>query len=246
MAQWFENKAFWSELYPFLFPEGRLAAAEAEIEKIVRLIDFNGKAILDLGCGPGRHAVAFARKAYEVTGVDLSSFLLQKAKARARQAGVAVEWIRKDMRAFVRPRAFDLTISLFTSFGYFAAENDDLKVLRNVQRSLKTGGILVMDLLGKELLAKRFQATLSHELADGSLLIERHQIVGDWSRVRNEWIYLRKGKAKTFRFEVTSYSGQELKGRLREAGFKRIQLYGDLEGIEYGYDAKRLIAVAWK
>lgn len=246
MAQWFENKAFWSDLYPFLFPEERLAIAEAQIEKIIHLINFRGKTILDLACGPGRHAVAFAKKGYQVTGVDLSSFHLQKAKVRARQAGVKVEWIRQDMRTFVRPSAFALALNLFTSFGYFAASTDDLQVLRNVRRSLKTGGILVMDMLGKELLAKRFQPTKSGELVDGSLLIERHQIVGEWGRIRNEWIYLKNGNAKTFRFELTLYSGQELKELLRKAGFKKIRLYGDLEGNEYGLDAKRLIAVAWK
>lgn len=246
MAQWFANQAFWSDLYPFLFPEERLAIAEAQIEKIIRLVNFKGTTILDLACGPGRHAVAFARKGYQVTGVDLSSFHLQKAKVRARQAGVKVKWICQDMRTFVRPSAFALALNLFTSFGYFAGSKDDLQVLRNVRRSLKTGGILVMDMLGKELLAKRFQLTKSAELADGALLIERHQIVGDWGRIKNEWIYLKNGNAKTFRFELTLYSGQELKELMQKAGFKKIRLYGDLDGNEYGLEAKRLIAVAWK
>jgi SAM-dependent methyltransferase len=150
------------------------------------------------------------------------------------------------MRAFVRHEAFDLALSLFTSFGYFADQGDDLRVLQNVCRSLRAGGMLVMDLFGKELLAKRFQTTKSDQLADGSLLIERHQIIEDWCRIRNEWIYLKKGKAKTFRLDLTIYSGQELKNLLAQAGFKKIRLFGDLDGNEYGLDAKRLVAAAWK
>jgi 2-polyprenyl-3-methyl-5-hydroxy-6-metoxy-1,4-benzoquinol methylase len=87
MSGWFENESFWRDLYPFLFSEERFDAAEAQTEKIVRLVDFSGKSILDLACGPGRHAVAFAKQGYRVTGVDLSTFLLKKAKrGRAKPA----------------------------------------------------------------------------------------------------------------------------------------------------------------
>ena len=60
--------------------------------------------VLDLGCGPGRHAVPFAQRGFRVTGVDLSVFHLEKAKERASAAGVAVEFVEGD-RVFGAPGA---------------------------------------------------------------------------------------------------------------------------------------------
>jgi hypothetical protein len=54
------------------------------------------------------------------------------------------------------------------------------------------------------------------------------------------------GRAESFTFEHTIYSGRELKDLLIEAGFAQVTLHGDLEGGAYGLDAKRLIAVAHK
>ena len=54
MSEWFENEDFWREMYPSMFPEERLEAAEAEVEKILSLVEFSGTHILDLCCGPAR------------------------------------------------------------------------------------------------------------------------------------------------------------------------------------------------
>lgn len=81
MSEWFENEAFWEAMFPFLFSEARFAAAEEEVEKLLRLINFRGNIVLDLACGPGRHAMALARKGYKVTGVDRSHYLLHRMNA---------------------------------------------------------------------------------------------------------------------------------------------------------------------
>lgn len=67
------------------------------------------------------------------------------------------EFMQADMRAFRMPVGFDLAINLFTSFGYFEEEADDRKVLANVLASLNSGGAYVMDMMGKEILARSFQ-----------------------------------------------------------------------------------------
>lgn len=244
MGDWFEDESFWSTFYPYMFSEGNLELAEEQVEKLLHLVDFQGGAVLDLACGPGRHSVLLAGRGYQVTGVDLTPYLLDKARRRAASAGVEVEWVQADMRRFVRPQAFDLALSMFTSFGYFEDRDDDRLVLRNLHRSLKPGGRLVIDVVGKEWLAQHFQATNSEELADGALMVQRRAIVDDWSRIQNEWILLKEGRATAFQLEHTIYSGQELKDRLLEAGFERVRLYGDLDGSDYDLAAKRLVAVA--
>lgn len=246
VSDWFADEAFWQAFFPILFPEERFEVAEEQVEKILGLVEFKGKSVLDIACGPGRHSVVLAIKGLDVTGVDLSPFLIGKARERAEVAGVDIEWVNDDMRNFRRPEGFDLALSMFTSFGYFENKEDDLRVLRNIFESLVNGGAFLIDIIGKEWLAKHFQPTSSNELPDGSLLIERREIYDDWSRIRNRWILLKEGKAAEFRFHHTLYSAQELKDRLGQVGFERIRVCGDLDGNEYGPEAKRLIAIAWK
>jgi SAM-dependent methyltransferase len=246
MSDWFEDEAFWEGLFSFLFPAARFAAAESEIDKLVRLVDFQGGKVLDVACGPGRHSVALAKRGYVVTGIDRSKFLLQKARNHAAEAGNKIEWVEEDMRHFVRQDSFDLAISLFTSFGYFAKEEENLLVLQNIFQNLKPGGLFLMDILGKERLARQYQPTLVHEIEDGGLLIERPKIVDDWSGIQNEWILIQGVSVRRFYFHHTVYSGKELKSMLLQAGFSTVKLYGDLDGNEYGVDAPRLVAVARK
>jgi len=244
--EWFEDESFWIELYPYMFPPERFAAAGEQVDQLIALAKCTSGAVLDLCCGPGRHSIALAQLGFTVTGVDRSTFLLGHARNRAAEAGVTVEWIQEDMRRFLRPAAFDLACSIFTSFGYFEDETDNLQVLRNVHASLKPSGVFVLELIGKERLARAWQNAIYTDHADGSALIQRPKVVHDWCRIQNEWILLRDGRTRTFRFEHAIYSGREIKERLLACGFAEAQLFGDLAGTPYGLDAPRLVAVARK
>lgn len=244
--EWFSDDSFWRELYPFMFPEQRFVATAEQVEKALALTEPAGKAALDLCCGPGRCSIALAQSGFKVTGVDRTTFLLDKARSKARAAKVKIEWVQADMRDFIRADAFDLVLSMFTSFGYFDEKKEDLQVLRNIFASLKPDGICLIDVMGKECLAKVLQPTTSEVLPDGTKLVQRHEIFDDWTRIRNEWILIRKGRARSFKFHHTVYSGQELRDRLQQVGFADIRLYGNLDGDEYGPNAHRLIAVARK
>ncbi len=246
MREQFVDETFWEKMYPFLFSERKFNEAEQEISSILDLTAIESGDVLDLACGPGRHAAVLAKRGFNVTGVDLTPFLLRQAKELARKESITIEWVQEDMRSFGRPEAFDLAINLFTSFGYFEDSRDDIKALRNVYQSLREGGALVMEMAGKEYLASVFAPTGSQKLPDGRLLVERRQVVKDWSRIRNEWTVIEGDTATTFEFEVTVYSGQELKDRLYEAGFSEVALFGGYDGSEYGLNARRLVAVARK
>jgi SAM-dependent methyltransferase len=244
MAEWFADETFWTDVYAFEFPDPVLDAGAAQVDKALDLSGVRGGAALDLGCGPGRHAVPLARRGFQVTAVDLSPFHLAKAQARAEAAGVTVELVRADMRTFARADAFDLAVSLFTSFGYFDDPRDDLRVLENVRRSLRPGGVLVMDVVSRERLARVVHPARSERAADGALLIQRHETVGDGERVHNEWTVVRDGRARAFDFVLRVYSGPELEALLRAAGFTTVRLHGALDGRPYDREAERLVAVA--
>jgi SAM-dependent methyltransferase len=246
MKSWFEDDAFWVATYPFMFPDSGFAGALSDIPKLLALSGCREGAVLDLCCGPGRYAVPLAKQGFGVTGVDRTSFLLEKAQAYAAEQRVGVEWINEDMRYFVRPGTFDLALNLFTSFGFFEGMDDNRAVLRNLHVSLKPGGVLVMDMAGKERLARIFQPTGSHSLPNGSLLFERRAITSDWEKVDNEWYVVSGREVKAFQFRFWIFSGRELKDLLYGAGFSDVKICGDLDGSPYGLEAHRLIAIARK
>ena len=244
--EWFEDESFWTAIYPFLFDEARFEAAEKHLDDILNLVGMDSGSVLDLCCGPGRFAIPLAQRGFRVTAVDRSPFLLGDGQRRAAQRNLDIEWVEKDMREFERPETFDLVINLNTSFGYFDARDEDVRVLRTIFASLKPGGRLVMDLIGKEKLARIFQPTTSEKLEDGTLLVQRHEVFDEWSRIRNEWIIIKGPEVRTFEFHHTVYSGQELKDRLLAVGFGAVKLYGSFEGEEYGRESNRLVVVAGK
>jgi SAM-dependent methyltransferase len=155
--QWYEDEDFWREMYPYMFPAEKFSAAEEQVSQILSLTALEQGSILDLCCGPGRHALEFARLGYRVTGVDGTKFLLDRAKERAAESGQHVEWVHQDMREFAKADAFHLALNLWTSFGYFENETDDLRVLFNVFESLRPGGAFVIDVLGKEAIRQRLR-----------------------------------------------------------------------------------------
>ena len=65
--EWFDDDSFWRELYPFMFPEQRFAAADEQVTQALALTKPAGKSVLDLCCGPGRCSIALAKKGFHVT-----------------------------------------------------------------------------------------------------------------------------------------------------------------------------------
>jgi SAM-dependent methyltransferase len=246
MGEWFENESFWKTMYEYLFPESRLRSAPEEVKKIISLTDFKGSSVLDLCCGPGRHSIAMANEGFKVTGVDLSPFLLKKAKDASKAENINVEWIREDMRKFERKNALDLVLNLFTSFGYYEDDKDNEAVLSLIYQNLKEKGILVIDTMSKEILARIYQPTSSTELENGSIIVLRAKISDDWHRCHNQWLVIKDGKADSYSWSHTLYSGKELETLLYKTGFKKVKLYGNLDGDAYNYNASRLIAIAYK
>lgn len=244
--EWFDDDSFWQEIYPIMFSDTRFAEAEEQVDKILALTKPTGMSALDLCCGPGRCTIALAKKGFSVTGVDRTKYLLNKAREKSKAAKTEIQWVQQDMRHFVSPEAFDLVISMFTSFGYFDNKADDLIVLKNIFTSLRSGGTCLIDVLGKEALARILQPTTSDRLPDGTTLIQRHEVFDEWTRIRNEWLLIRKDTVKRFTFHHTVYSGQELRDRLEQVGFTDVILYGNLDGDGYGPKAQRLIAIGRK
>ncbi|HEY4364093.1 MAG TPA: methyltransferase domain-containing protein [Bryobacteraceae bacterium] len=238
---WFENEAFWQAFYPTMFSERRFADAVDDVDRVLTLSGIASGAALDLGCGPARHSALLAKRGFSVTAVDRSPFLL--SKAREHTAGLQIEFVESDMRHFVRPAAFDLALSLFTSFGYFETPGEDMQVLRHVKASLKPGGVFVLDVVGSEPLAAR-PFDRWEQLPNGDIVVAHAEVLPGWARIRNHWLLVRGEHAQRFEFELNLYSGKELTEMLRQAGFTDVQIFGSLAGTRYDNTATRLVARA--
>lgn len=246
MSEWFTDSDFWEKLEPIFFHRRRLAGTSDEVESIIRLLQLKpGMKTLDLCCGMGRHSMEFARRGFQVTAVDRTDRYLKKLRENAFEHDLDIEIINSDMRDFRRPDSFDVALNMFTSFGYFADPADDAKVLANVFDSLLPGGKLILELVGKEILARVFQPTSFSEL-DGKIVLEKRTLRSGWDWIDTDWILIDGDQRMDFRHSQRLYSAAELRNLLHEVGFSNTEAFGSLEGIPYDHEAKRLVVIATK
>ena len=243
---WHEDDAFWEAWAPTMFTAQRLADAVTEVGLIIPLLDIGpGARILDLCCGVGRHSLELARRGFEVTGVDRTRGYLEQASEQARTEGLEIEFVEEDMRVFCRPDAFDATINMFTSFSFFEDPEDDRRVVTNVCRSLKEGGVFLMEMHGKETLARIF-AERDWQERDGTFILVQHKVTRNWSWMENRHIILSGDRRTEFVVTHRLYAATELASLLSGCGFAQVDVYGDLSGSPYDHTARRLVTVARK
>ena len=246
MTEWHEDDDFWNLMAPFMFDDARWAGTKEEVDQLQALVGLAPQsAVLDLGCGPGRHSLELARRGHRVSGVDRTKSYLRQARYRAAGEGLEIEFIECDMRDFSRPDSFDLVINLFTAFGYFEEADENQQVLRNAYDSLHKGGVFVIELMGKESLARIFREHDWRE-HDGLLLLEERHPAKDWSWMEGRWILIDDTRRFEYRFGHWLYCAAELKAMLYDAGFSTVSIYGGLAGEPYDQNATRLTAVAAK
>lgn len=243
--KWHDSDDFWETFGPALFAKERWESAPLEIESVLGLAGTpTGAEVLDLCCGPGRHSLELARRGCRVTGVDRTARYLAQAAQMAKAEGLEIEFVPEDMRTFARESRFDLAISLYTSLGYFEDPDQDRQVLANVHRSLRPGGVFVLEMMGKEVLAWGFSEKDWTQLPDGSFMLEHRTLSGNWGRMESRWILIRDGQVREHRVDHRLYSGTELESALREAGFATVEIFGTLAGAPYDQNANRLVALA--
>jgi len=244
-SSWHSQDAFWETFEPLLFSQQRLSSAREQVEKIEKLLQIQADArILDLPCGNGRHSIELAERGYDVIGVDRTGQYIEAAKAKAEQRNLNPEFVVGDMREYCLPDSFDVILNLFGSFGYFD-DTDNRKVAENMVASLRPGGQFLIETMGKEILARDFIERDWSEQGDLLVLSEK-KITPHWERVETRWIVVRGAERFEHHVSVRSYSAVELSSLLAACGFREIQVYGSLDGIEYDQDAQRLVVVGRK
>lgn len=218
----------------------------AEVEGVVRLLELQpGARILDLCCGHGRHTIPLAALGFRLWGQDLSQLFLEQARHSALEGGVKVEWVHSDMREIPFEDEFDVILNLFSAFGYFESEADDLAVLQSVARALKPGGRFLLECGHHEALVRRFQpASISRE-PDGTVVLQERTFDLRTGKVDTLMTALwPDGRQSEHRFCVRSYPLCDLARMLELAGLNVVGYYGGLDASPLTLDSRRLAVIA--
>ncbi len=243
---WYEDDSFWEVFGPELFPAERVNAATLEAKQIAEMLGLKERAkILDLCCGIGRHSIALATDSFEVTGVDRTESYIAQARKNVGDEPLSINFVIGDARQFCQLNTYDAVINMYTAFGYFEDQADDLRVLLNVHASLKKDGKLLIDLTGKEVFAREFQLRDWHE-HENRIFLRECEVDCNWSWLNSRWILIKDGKKYEHRFGHRIYSAVELSNLLYRAGFSEVNVYGGLDGSPYDERAQRLVVVAGK
>lgn len=198
-----------------------------------------GSRVLDLPCGWGRLHPHLRELGHEVFGGDLSPLNL-----RRHQLEHPAPLVRMDFRALpFRSASADGVFCAFTSWGYFASDEENLLQLLEFARVLRTGGVLLLDLAGRESL----RAALSD--VEGYWLDfpkEGYQERATWDRTKRRIRTERRCQGQRFRHDIWIPSDAEVRECLTKAGFRSITASGGLDGRPWEPQAERWIYRAIK
>ena len=206
-----------------------------------------GASILDLACGQGRHAIPLARLGFQVTGLDLSPTLLAHARARAGATGVIVRWIQGDMRDLPWEAEFDACVNLTTAFGYFATDDENEAVLRQVVKALKPGGQLLIETMHRDYIVREYQQHDWYETDEGTTVWVLRLFDAVKGRTTVVERYRTEDGQEGERYHnIRVYTATELHAMLRRAGLEPADTWGEWEGDAFSFDSTRLIVRAVK
>jgi SAM-dependent methyltransferase len=206
-----------------------------------------GGALLDLGCGMGRHAVELATRGYEVVGFDLSLAMLSRAGDEAQDRGVKLNFVQGDMREMAFEEQFDGVFCWNTSFGYFEEEKN-IQVVTRVHKALKTGGLFLLDVINRDFLVRQSPSLAWFE-GDGCVCMDDMVVDFITSRMRvKRTMMFDDGRTREVEYSIRVYGLHELGKILHDNGFKVCEVSGRLAtpGVFFGNESPRTIIVAEK
>ena len=199
------------------------------------------QSVVDLGCGTGRHTVAFAQDGLHMLGIDRSEHMLAVAQERSEQAassiqaaGGSVTLLQQDMREWSAGRAVDGVLCLCDGLNYLLTEKDVQAAIASVHDGLSEGGLFVFDVLTEfqyEKYAEHEPYTYDAEdLAyiwysewDQETRIMTHELTMFVQEHPHSDRFLRIQEVHRQR----AYTQSELTSWLREVGFARVECFAD-------------------
>jgi D-alanine-D-alanine ligase len=205
-----------------------------EIDYFIELLGIKSDdSILDLCCGQGRHTIELAKRGFQnAEGLDRSRYLIRKGRGIAKKNNINCRFREGDARNLpYKADSFNTILLLGNSFGYFESISDDLKVLKEVHRTLKPWGKLFIDLTDGEFLKTNFQPR-SWEWIDKELFVCRERSLSlDKQRLisREVITHVNKGVLVDQFYAERLYSEKKIADLLKSAGFSDITFHGTIK-----------------
>lgn len=248
--QQFDNwyKHSFGEDYLLVYQHRDQQGATAEVEAMAGWLQLpRGAKVFDLCCGMGRHSLALQGLGFQVTGMDLSEALLREARKKDKQQ--KIQWLQGDMREVPLPSGnFDAVVNLFTSFGYFNEDDQNRKVLQEMERVLKPGGKFIIDFLNPDFVTAHLVPRSSR--TEGHLQIEETRKV-EQQTVQKKIVIQQIGAApetaRTYYERVKLYHLDDFQSMLQGVPLQIDHVFGDYDQSGYRPETSpRMIMVGTK
>ena len=191
--------------------------------------------VLDLACGMGRHMAELQALGYSPIGCDLSWILLRTGRTENGTTPVA----RADMRNLpFCSDSFGGLVNFFTSFGYFATEDENQQVVREMSRVLKRRAGFLFDYLNVHRELEKLVQSETRSTPFGDALIERWFDGNDHSFNKRITIGQRR-----YLERVRGYDLDEISMMFASCNLSIRAAYGDFDGSPFTPSSPRLILV---
>lgn len=192
--------------------------------KLWALFGAHPKTLLDLACGTGTAAVAFHRQGLEVTGLDQSAGMLERARRKA----PGIRWLEGDMRDFSLPERFDAVTCLYDSLNYLLTPGELSQTFERVAHHLTRDGLFVFDLATEHALAEEWGDSME-ALASNKLFQVWHSRFDPETRLASMELTIFEPAGERYRMIEETHTHRvieraEVQTALEKAGFR-------LEGI---------------
>jgi len=232
-ASWFD-----SPYYHILYKDRDYAEAQVFMDNITQYLNLPDDAkILDLACGKGRHSIYLNELGYDVTGADLSENSIKEA---SKHSNDKLHFEVHDMRIPFEQK-FDAIFNLFTSFGYFENDADNLTTLKAIQESLAEYGFAVIDFMNVQHVIENLVPEEVKTVDGIDFHIKRYVID---NHIIKEIDFEDKGEKFHFTEKVQALTLQNFEEMMEDAGIYLLDTFGDYKLKKfYKNESERLIMV---
>ncbi len=242
-AEWFSTW-FDSVYYHRLYRERDQPEAHLLLDNLAAWLRLKpGAQLLDLACGRGRHSVDLRKRGFDVTGVDLAPSSIAHAQQFADEH---LRFRVHDMRGSLgEPNHYDCILNLFTSFGYFNSEAENVLVLQAVAEALRPGGELVLDYLNTHRVERQLVA--EETKVEGGTTFQLHRRIHDGYFEKRISFVDDDGQAQVFVERVMALWPEQFEEYFRLAGLRIRASFGDYQlGPYVAESSPRLIYIVKK
>jgi cyclopropane fatty-acyl-phospholipid synthase-like methyltransferase len=235
--KWFDSW-FDSPYYHILYKDRNYREAQIFMDNLTHYLNMDeGSKVLDLACGKGRHSIYLNQLGYDVLGVDLSENSIEIA---SKNTNTSLHFRVHDMREPFEEK-FDGIFNLFTSFGYFENEEDNLKTLISIKESLSEYGFGVIDFMNVNQVIANLVLEETKTVDEIDFKIKRYQQDG---YIFKEIHFEDKGNSYHFTEKVRAFTLQDFEQLMDQAGIFLLDTFGDYKLKKFHkLDSERLIMI---